>query len=257
MKYPKKTAHGDAGEFFFAYQIASILKWPCRLFDIDIGIDAQVEILDEKGVSSGKFVAFQIKTTNAEDHSACSYVDEEHLAYWRSLDVPVFVVLVDLPKRAMYLRQIIKSEAYPTTDKGSIRIEFDTVNGRFQESSSAVIQAAADEAALADVREYLVPVREGIETIRNALGKARVIPEPDVLIEIMMRRIDWKDSLARAEALARNLRTGAEECSDVEAQLGEALAELREFMIDWKMDEDWDDGKYRAGEIKKFIEESR
>lgn len=36
MKYPKKTANGDAGEFFFAYKIASVLKWPCRLLDIDI-----------------------------------------------------------------------------------------------------------------------------------------------------------------------------------------------------------------------------
>ena len=60
MKYPEKAANGDAGEFFFAYKVASVLKWPCRLLDIDIGIDAQVEILNEDGTSTGRFVAFQV-----------------------------------------------------------------------------------------------------------------------------------------------------------------------------------------------------
>ena len=44
MKYPLGTANGDAGEFFAAYKIAKELGWPCRLFDIDIGIDAQVSV---------------------------------------------------------------------------------------------------------------------------------------------------------------------------------------------------------------------
>jgi hypothetical protein len=151
MKYSEKTAHGDAGEFFFAYQIASVLKWPCSLFDIDIGIDAQVEILQEGGVSTGKFAAFQIKTRTLEKDEACSYVGKRHLAYWRALDVPVFAVLVDLPKQAMYLHQITKSNSYPTTKKGRVRIDFDTTTDRFQKSTGACIQAAADEVALADI----------------------------------------------------------------------------------------------------------
>ena len=52
MKYLLQTANGDAGEFFFAYKIASALGWPCRLFDIDIDIDAQVEILNEDRTST-------------------------------------------------------------------------------------------------------------------------------------------------------------------------------------------------------------
>jgi hypothetical protein len=225
MKYPERTAHGDAGEFFFAYKIASVLKWPCRLFDIDIGIDAQVEILDEERVSTGKFVAFQIKTTNAEYPGAYSYVDELHLAYWQAHGLPVFAVLVDLPKQAMYLHHISKSKQYSTTNKGLIRIEFDTINGRFQESSRAVIQTAADEVALTGIRVYLDPVREEIVTVREAIRKAQLIPEPDRLIEIMMRRAESRDNLARAEALARNLRTGQGECSDVRTRFEDALCE--------------------------------
>jgi len=257
MKYSEGTAHGDAGEFFFAYQIASVLKWPCRLFDIDIGIDAQVEILDKERVSTGKFVAFQIKTTNAKDTGAYSYVTDQHLAYWRELDLPVFAVLVDLPKKVLYLHQIKKNESYPITQKGRRRIEFDTVTDRLQESSGAVIQAAADEAALAAIREHLAPLQQGINTIQEALRKAKVTPEPELLIEIMMRRADWRDNLARAEALARNFRAGEKECSDMEKQFEDALAELRDFMLDRNMEEDWDDRKYGAGEIKRFIDETR
>ncbi|MCI5162057.1 MAG: hypothetical protein D3917_08545 [Candidatus Electrothrix sp. AX5] len=53
LKYTKKKAIGDAGEYFFAYTVATILGWPCRLLDIDIGIDAQVEILDGDQNSTG------------------------------------------------------------------------------------------------------------------------------------------------------------------------------------------------------------
>jgi hypothetical protein len=257
MKYTTKAAHGDAGEFFFAYQIASILKWPCRLFDIDIGIDAQVEILSQDGVSTGKFVAFQIKTTTLEKDEAFSYVGRRHLSYWRRLDVPVFAVLVDLSKQVMYLHQITMSGSYTTTAKGRIRIDFDMINGRFRESSGAVIQAAADKLALEKIQEYLEPARQGIEVIRDALRKAAVTPEPEVLIEIMMRRTEWNDELARAEVLARTFRTGERERSEVRIDLADSLHELREFMIDWNMENDWDDGRYRVGEIRRFIDEGR
>jgi hypothetical protein len=102
-----------------------------------------------------------------------------------------------------------------------------------------------------------VPARQGIETIRQALRKAKVTPEPDALIDTMMRRADWRDNLARAETLARNFRAGEAECAAVKTLFEDALTELREFMIDENMEQDWDDGKYDAGEIKRFIDETR
>jgi hypothetical protein len=81
MKYALRTANGDAGEFFFAYKIASVLKWPCRLFDIDIGIDAQVEIVDEDDeTSTGRFVAFQVKATRRTELSICQQATTRLLA---------------------------------------------------------------------------------------------------------------------------------------------------------------------------------
>jgi len=255
MKYPEKTAIGDAGEYFFAYQIASALGWPCRLFDIDIGIDAQVEILDKERTSTGKFVAFQVKTTIVEGNDACRYVLKKQLSYWRDLDLPVFVVLVDLSKKAMYFHRIKRHHSYHETDKGLIRIDFDTKKDRFNKKSGALIKAAADEAALVAIREYLRPVHEGIDSIKEALHDALEHPDPESLIEIMRLRYSLKGSLARAETLALNMRVGEEECLHVEAQLEEALNALREFMSDWDMHKDWDDGRHGDGDIRKFLEE--
>ncbi|MDW9232039.1 hypothetical protein C7S15_5639 [Burkholderia cepacia] len=70
MLYTLKKASGDAGEYFFAYKIASVLKWPCRLTGIDIGIDAQVEVMDDNQLSTGQFVAFQVKATSKEEKTA-------------------------------------------------------------------------------------------------------------------------------------------------------------------------------------------
>ena len=87
-----KNAVGDAGEFFFAYRVSSELRWPCRLIDIDIGIDAQIEILDSDLRSTGKFVAVQVKAT--EVGRRIWRVSRRHIKYWNSISVPVFVALV-------------------------------------------------------------------------------------------------------------------------------------------------------------------
>jgi len=255
MKYPEKTAIGDAGEYFFAYRIASVLGWPCRLFDIDIGIDAQVEILDEERISTGKFVAFQIKTTSVEGNDSCRYVPKKQLSYWRDLDLPGFVVLVDLSKKVMYFHRIKRNHSYHETEKGLIRIDFDAKKDRFDKKSSALIKAAADEAALAAVQEYLTSVREGIDSINDALRDAEEHPDPATLIEIMRQRSSLKVTLARAEALAINTRVGESECLNVEEQLEGALDALREYMSEWDMQKDWDDETYGDGDIKKFLEE--
>ena len=119
MKYPLKAANGHAGEYFFAYTIANVLKWPCRLIDIDIGIDAQVEVINEDRSSSGRFVAFQVKTTSREEPN-CRYVTVDQLKYWQELDLPVFVVLVALKEKQMYLHRVLFNVEYKKTKKGAI-----------------------------------------------------------------------------------------------------------------------------------------
>jgi hypothetical protein len=179
MKYSQKTAHGDAGEFFFAYQIASVLKWPCRLFDIDIGVDAQVEVLEENGVSTGKFVAFQIKSTTVGRHGACSYVRKKHLAYWLDLDIPLFAVLVDLPRQVMYLHHVTKGKRYPITKKGLRLLEA-------EDRTASLLHSARGRRVARDARRPELERLEG--------------PEEFALEQ---RYLDTVITLAQTQALSR------------------------------------------------------
>lgn len=253
MKYPIRTAHGDAGEFFFAYQIASVLKWPCRLFDIDIGIDAQVEIISEDSTSTGRFVAFQVKATSIEEQD-CRYVSKRQLAYWRELDLPVFVVLVDLSIPAMFLHRVELDREYATTKKGLIRIDFDLENERFTSQSGRTIAAAAEETALSHVRRYLDAVHEGAGRIRTLIAGQQIgDSDPHGLMGCMDERAGLREELAQAGALVAALRVGALEYANAESEFESALQELRDYMEVSNMYPDWDDD----GDILRFIKEGR
>ncbi|WP_458764631.1 DUF4365 domain-containing protein [Cupriavidus basilensis] len=153
MTYPGKTAIGDAGEFFAAYKIAKELRWPCRLFDIDIGIDGQVEIMaGEK--STGRFVAIQVKTTTAEEKDCC-YVKAHHFDYWVSAEIPVFVVLVDLLKEQMFLHLIDPRRKYERTSEGTYKIYFDLSTDLFTpESGTVMVKASERSAEFHVLRDY-------------------------------------------------------------------------------------------------------
>ncbi|WP_231995645.1 DUF4365 domain-containing protein [Pseudomonas taetrolens] len=255
MKYPSNTATGDAGEYFFAYQISYILGWPCRLFDIDIGIDAQVEILDEDRNSTGRFVAFQIKTSANEELKPYWYVSKNQLNYWREMDTPVFVVLISLKEQTMYLHRIRKEFAYHVTEKNGVRIEFDLAQELFSEISGNVIKAAAEESILGTIQTYLSEVWMKIKEIKNAIEGMEDYSDPPLLIDVMCRRSTAYDELLRAHTLVLNYRVGIQEYEETESALDEALSELRAFMREWNMHSSWDDPRNGNGEIQKFIDE--
>jgi hypothetical protein len=103
LKYNEDNATGDAGEYLFAYTVSNVLGWPCRLLDIDIGIDAQIEILDDDRNSMGQFIAVQVKSTRDKE-KFCTTVEEKHIKYWSELEVPVLIVFVNLSKKKVYAR---------------------------------------------------------------------------------------------------------------------------------------------------------
>ena len=255
MKYPATTAIGDAGEFFFAYQIAHVLGWPCRLFDIDIGLDAQVEILDPARNSLGRFVAFQVKTTTVEKSKTSVYVSQDQVDYWRSLELPVFVALVDLPDGPILLHRV-SSKAYPRTKGGRLRIDFDPTQ-RFAEDSGDVLRLASQEAALNAVNKYLRPIRVWAREMPKTLEKQLDSPDIERIIDLMGERHALKDKLSKAEALAANLGAGTVECLTAKEMLDSALRDLGERMNEWKMDETYDDPQFGNGEIAKFLYELR
>ncbi|EDI2224303.1 DUF4365 domain-containing protein [Enterobacter hormaechei] len=90
-KYKKNGATGQAGEYYFAYWMVRNFKWPCRLLDIDVGIDAQVEIFENE-ISSGDFFAVQIKSTVENDPDMS--IDLSDFMYWQQLESQVILVRI-------------------------------------------------------------------------------------------------------------------------------------------------------------------
>ena len=94
MKRFKDTSiTGWSGEYYFAYWIVSNFNWACRLLDIDIGIDAQVEVFDRE-FSTGDFFAVQIKSTTSESPNISLYLSDFN--YWKQIDSVVVLVSIVL-----------------------------------------------------------------------------------------------------------------------------------------------------------------
>lgn len=97
MKYIEKVANGNAGEFYFAYWISSNFIWPCRILDIDMGLDSQIEIYDDSNHSTGMFIGVQIKTTaKTLEESPSVSVPLKNIVYWESINDPIVIVRVCL-----------------------------------------------------------------------------------------------------------------------------------------------------------------
>ncbi|MCE1117284.1 MULTISPECIES: DUF4365 domain-containing protein [Pseudomonas] len=146
MKFNKNSAHGKAGEHFFAYWIARHFKWPCRLLDIDVGIDAQIEIFDDEQHSTGDFLGVQIKTT--EDDKPNVPVDLKNLEYWSTIEDTVLLVSICLGTDTPVLYwKVINDAAIETyiaaarqNDSKTTTITFDTSNVLTEPCKSAIRQ---------------------------------------------------------------------------------------------------------------------
>lgn len=249
MKYPLGTANGDAGEFFAAYKIAKELGWPCRLFDIDIGIDAQVEILTDTRESTGRFVALQVKASSAEEVD-CRYVSPRQLQYWRSLGIPVFVVLVDLRKERMLLHLVEAERDYEKTAKGKYKIRFDLNVDLFSPASAAILADASERLVMSHINEYLEPVELGIERILNSVQYVREDnPDPYALIDHMESRFELLGLLDQAQAVSAVSQVGKAIITKCRDELSWALYDLQEVMA--PMEYDYAD----KGNISGFLRE--
>lgn len=132
MQYSKTQISGDAGEYLLAYKFTHLLGWPCRLYGQDLGVDAEIEILDDAGTSTGDIIKIQIKAVEsiASKDSTAIYVDERHIDYWKKFCLPVIVCCVDLSTQKIYWKQVTATEAY-TTSGSSRKVSFCLVHDEF------------------------------------------------------------------------------------------------------------------------------
>ncbi|WP_411060582.1 DUF4365 domain-containing protein [Vibrio chagasii] len=107
MEYTRKNRVGDAGEYCFAYHVTQELRWPCRLLDVDLGIDAQIEVLGEQQKVTGKFLLAQVKTTS--NGARAVSIKKKHFEYWGTIKEPVILVLIDIDSQDVFYKAMTKS----------------------------------------------------------------------------------------------------------------------------------------------------
>lgn len=144
MEYAKKSVNGDAGEYLVAYTITKLFGWPCRLFGVDIGVDAELEILDDGACSTGDVIKIQIKAFDriSSSESKGIYVDDRHINYWKRFCLPVIICCVDLAKEKIYWKQILATEAYQSGGE-SRKISIDLGNDELSRASKDALRSLA------------------------------------------------------------------------------------------------------------------
>lgn len=122
QEYQKRSKNGDAGEYFAAYKFTKLFGWPYRMLDVDLGVDAEVEILGENGRSTSDLVKLQIKTFDkiTSEESKNIYVSPEHIGYWKKFCLPIVVVCVDLQNEKIYWKPVTATESYASGGASSV-----------------------------------------------------------------------------------------------------------------------------------------
>lgn len=166
MEYPKKSVNGDAGEYLVAYTITKLFGWPCRLFGVDIGVDAELEILDDEARSTGDVIKIQIKAFDkiSSAESKDIYVDDRHINYWKRFCLPVIICCVDLATQKIYWKQILATEAYQSGGE-SRKISIDLAKDNLSSVSKEALRSLATPEASKQIEPLFQRLRDLYKTL--------------------------------------------------------------------------------------------
>jgi hypothetical protein len=164
MKFEARASTGKAGEYYLAYWITKNFNWPCRLLDIDVGIDAQIEIFDDLNHSVGDFIAVQIKATTEKDPSVP--VKLRNLEYWESIEDPMILISITLSEEVpkIYWKQI--------NDK---KIQSYISSARLNKSKTTTIRFDSSNLLEPESKEIIskLPYKDKINIINDFISKAQ------------------------------------------------------------------------------------
>jgi hypothetical protein len=214
MKYAISNSTGDAGEYFFAYYLTTTLGWPCRLLDIDIGVDAQIEILDESHSSTGRFIAVQIKATRDSAISEL-YIPVAHIQYWQSVEAPVLIALVDLKKKIVYIQTVSKSANYTVAKAGSdkVKISFDKAVDRLSIKKRSMLQNLGFAEEIKEIKNLTTEVERECQKIliETSDGDA-IIEDSDHYLEVMRDFRSFETKLLAAKVKVDKIQRLVGDC---------------------------------------------
>ncbi|ELQ9310613.1 DUF4365 domain-containing protein [Serratia marcescens] len=173
MSYIEKVANGNAGEFYFAYWVSNNFIWPCRILDIDMGLDAQIEIYDEQYHSTGMFIGVQVKTTaKTLEESPCISVPLKNIVYWESINDPVVIIRVCLNNNSqepsLYWKHLKKTELKNYLKKAQIK-SYETVSISFEENNNFLKKSDKSLWLKLFLRDEDIVIIEHAETIKSKI----------------------------------------------------------------------------------------
>lgn len=116
--------------------------WIVRRQDKDYGIDLEVEIATTSGIVTGKI--FKIQGKSHEDIKFnnslfTEYIPLEYAGYWESIDLPVFLFVIDISREKIYWANVVTG-ARSSFKKGQKSIPY-----RIREQSDLANQVSFEE----------------------------------------------------------------------------------------------------------------
>ena len=123
------------------YSLAIPRNWVMRDKDRDYGIDAEVEIFDEKDQATGLVYWVQLKATENSDKLAARKLDLsiDKIEYYKALELPVLIVLYSDKEDRFYCKWAHEIDLFYTKENAkTIRIMFDDEDIWSEDSASKI-----------------------------------------------------------------------------------------------------------------------
>lgn len=117
--YNEDNYLGEKGIRLVDLIVSDELRWIFRdVRKADIGIDGQIEVVDEKQRGTGRLLAVQIKCgtsylSEASDEGYTYRGDRKHLKYWLEHSLPVILVVCDPQKERCYWQVVTGANTNP------------------------------------------------------------------------------------------------------------------------------------------------
>ncbi|MFF4698411.1 DUF4365 domain-containing protein [Streptomyces chattanoogensis] len=188
-----------AGVSWIAYLVTTQLGWLFREQETsDIGIDAQIEVVEEGDIPSGRsrrgtghLLAVQIKSGMSQfaapaDRGWWFYCDAAHVAYWRNYSLPVVLMLFDPESELVFWQHVNGETLIPAGKSYKVLVPHDQ---RLDTSCSGELGAPARRRAAgravipnpsrgSSVRQADYELASAIDLLAVAMGKTLDEAEP-------------------------------------------------------------------------------
>ena len=178
MEYSERLSSGDIGEHLVAFKFLKLFRWPCRLYGIDIGVDAEVEMLDDENLSQGDILKVQVKHSDrfsAGDTFSVT-TDERHLRYWTRFCVPLIFCAAESDTMKVYWRQITDLDDYGTSGE-SKKVTFDRRRHELAAGCKGRFLELVNPPDSRNIGERLARMKSGLDSLQADPGDFETVDQ--------------------------------------------------------------------------------